>query len=385
MDFYSLSVFIFFGILFLIIYKDRKNIEVQGLMLIRRTKVGIRILDKLSKLMLFWKILGTIGIFVIIFLMFEGIISLVKYSELIITGAVTIPGVGFLLPSAKSQVEAGPGYILMPFWFWLMAIMSVLVPHEMFHGIMSRVEKIRVKATGLLLLVILPGAFVEPDEKQLKKSRLISKFRVFAAGSLANFLVYLILFYGTSTIIWPYFVPGPIMLNEINMTSPAEQFGLKAGMVITEINGKPVKATYNEFFGGMNYLSDEMGKAKPGDKVSLVANGTRFDIVLGSNPENKTVPYLGIIYQPVTRVEATKLNSLFGLLTWMWIINYAIAVFNSLPISILDGGLVVQAIVEKINKKHAGKIMHAITLIVLLLLAFNFFAPFLLQVVLPPS
>jgi membrane-associated protease RseP (regulator of RpoE activity) len=34
---------------------------------------------------------------------------------------------------------------------------------------MSRVEKIRVKSAGLLLVLVLPGAFVEPDEKQLKK------------------------------------------------------------------------------------------------------------------------------------------------------------------------------------------------------------------------
>jgi membrane-associated protease RseP (regulator of RpoE activity) len=317
--------------------------------------------------------------------MFDGVASLIKYGKLLVSGAVTMPGLSFIFPSVKPQVETGPGYILIPFWFWLIIIMSVILPHETLHGIMSRAEKIKIKTAGILLLAILPGAFVEPDEKQLKRSKLISKLRIFSAGSLANFLVYLILFYMISNILWPYFVPGSIVLQEVNATGPAAQAGLKAGMIITEINGTPVKATYKEFISSPSYLWDETKELKPGDNVSLVANGTFFNVTLGFSSENKTLPYLGIAYSPVTRGNDAAVSFLFQLLTWMWIINYAVSVFNVMPIYPLDGGLMVQAIAEKINKKWANKLTYAITFIMLMILAFNFFAPFLLKLVLPLS
>jgi membrane-associated protease RseP (regulator of RpoE activity) len=380
MDLYFLSVLIFVLILAVLIYRDRKNIEFHYILLMKRTKIGIEILDKLAKPKIFWKILGSFGILIAFFLMFYGFASLIKYGQLLLEGVVKMPGLSFVFPSVKPEIEAGPGYLLLPFWFWLVIIVSVIVPHELLHGIMSRVEKIKVKSAGLLLLLVLPGAFVEPDEKQLKKSKLISKLRVFASGSLANFLVYLLIFNLTSNIIWPYFVPGPIILKEVNATGPAAQAGLKANMVITEINGKPVKLTYGEFLSGSRYLLEETENLKPGDEISVIANGTEFKVRLASNPENESLPYLGIVYSPITKGDI-PFGFLFQLLTWIWIINYAIAIFNIMPLYPLDGGMIVQALAEKINKKNATKITYAITIITLSILAFNFVAPFILQAI----
>ena len=64
--------------------------------------------------------------------------------------------------------------------------MTVLVVHEFGHGIISRVEGVRIKSIGVLLLAVLPGAFVEPDEEDIEKSKRISKLRIFAAGSIFN-------------------------------------------------------------------------------------------------------------------------------------------------------------------------------------------------------
>jgi membrane-associated protease RseP (regulator of RpoE activity) len=385
MDLYFLSVLIFVLILAILIYKDRKNIEFHYILLMRRMKSGIKLLDKLVKPVIIWKVVGNFGILIAFLLMFEGFFSLIKYGQLLLEGIAKMPGLSFIFPSFKSEVESGPGYLLLPFWFWLVIIISVIVPHELFHGIMCRTEKIRVKSAGLLLLLVLPGAFVEPDEKQLKKSRLITKLRVFAAGSLANFLVYLLVFSLTSQIIWPYFVPGPIILKEVNATGPAAQAGLKANMIISEINRKPVKLTYEEFLAGSKYLYEETKNLKPGDEIVIKANGTEFKVKLAQNPENESLPYLGIIYSPITRYENTYLGFLFQLLTWIWIINYAVAIFNIMPLYPLDGGMIVQALAEKISKKNATKITYTITIITLSILVFNFVVPFLLQATLQPS
>ncbi|MEM7821679.1 MAG: site-2 protease family protein [Candidatus Aenigmatarchaeota archaeon] len=385
MELYFLSVLVFILVLMFLIYRDRKNIEIHYILLIKRTKIGLKILDGLARPKIFWKVFGTFGILLAFFLMFEGFSSLISYSKLLLTGAVRIPGLSFVLPSFRPDVESGPGYLLLPFWLWLIVIASVIVPHELLHGIMSRVEKIRVKSVGVLLLLVLPGAFVEPDDKQLKKSRFISKLRVFASGSLANFIVYFLIFNFTSKIIWPYFVPGPIILREVNATGPAARAGLKPNMVITEMNKKLVKLTYEEFLIGSRYLYEETRDLKPGDEISIIANGTEFKLVLGANPENESLPYLGIVYSPITRDDRLSVGFVFQLFTWMWIINYAVAVFNIMPLYPLDGGMIVLSLMEKINKKHARKITLMITAITIGILAFTFIVPFLLQATPQPS
>jgi membrane-associated protease RseP (regulator of RpoE activity) len=253
-----------------------------------------------------------------------------------------------------------------------------MVPHELFHGIMSRVEKIRVKSAGLFLLAIFPGAFVEPDERQLKKARFITKLRIYAAGSFANSIVSLLVFVLITGVLWNYFVLGPIVLTEVNSTGPAKEAGLGPGMIITEINGKEVKSTYSENMIG-SYLLDETYGLKPGDKIVVKANGIDFNLTIGSNPKNETLPYLGITYKPVIRGdEKFVFGVLFQLLTWMWILNFAIAVVNILPIYPLDGGLMIEAIAEKVSKKHAKQITMFITIITLGIFFINFATPFLL-------
>ncbi|MEM5853155.1 MAG: site-2 protease family protein [Candidatus Aenigmatarchaeota archaeon] len=384
MDVHALSVIVFLTILGFLVYKDRKNIEFKYFLLLRRTKFGIKLLDKMSKPKKIWKIFATIGIAIAFFLMFEGFYSLIAYGKLLIEGVAKLPGLSFVIPSIKSEVEVGKGYLLLPFWFWVIIVISVIVPHEGLHGIMCRTENVKVKSAGFLLLLILPGAFVEPDEKQLRKAKLISKLRIFVAGSVANFLVYLFVYALTSYIIWPYLVPGPIELKEVNATGPAAQAGLKPGMYVTEINGKPVKLTYTEFLSGSRYLAEETANLKPGDEITIKANNTEFKLKLASNPENASLPYMGIVYSPVTRGN-TNMNFLLQLLTWMWIINYAVAIFNILPLYPLDGGMVVRAIAEKISKKNADGITYFISFLTISILLFNFVFPLLSQVTLQPS
>lgn len=381
MDIYTLTVIAFFAILAILIYRDRKKVEVKYLVFMRRSKTGLKFLDKMARYRMFWKILGTIGIFVAFYLMFTGVYVLAEYGKLLLTEKVKQPGLSFVFPSPSSEFTSGPGYILIPFWFWIIIIASVVFPHEMFHGILSRVEKIRVKSIGLLLFVIFPGAFVEPDEKQLKKGSFITKLRIYAAGSLANFIVYALVFVLISNLIWPTYVPGPAVLTEVNKTSPFGVAGLQAGMVITNINGKDVKFTYDNYLSkSNNYLSAELSNLKPGQNITVVADGMTFPVTVGRNSTNETVPYLGLNAKPVIVGDADfNFGVLFPLLTWIWILNYTIAIVNISPIYPLDGGLMVQAIAEKIDKKRSKTITLIITLLTLSLFALNIVTPFLLR------
>ncbi len=74
----------------------------------------------------------------------------------------------------------------MPLGYGLIALVTVIVVHEFAHGILARAEGIRIKSIGVLLLAIIPGAFVEPDEEEVKKANRLSKLRIYAAGSIFN-------------------------------------------------------------------------------------------------------------------------------------------------------------------------------------------------------
>ena len=92
------------------------------------------------------------------------------------------PAVSIVIPG----VEMPGSSIYIPFAYGLLALASVLIVHEFSHGIQAIGEKIPIKSIGLLLFAILPGAFVEPDEDELKKAKKSSQLRVYAAGSVAN-------------------------------------------------------------------------------------------------------------------------------------------------------------------------------------------------------
>ncbi|MDI6798835.1 MAG: site-2 protease family protein [Candidatus Aenigmarchaeota archaeon] len=386
LNIYLLSIVVFFGILAILIYLDRKNIEFKYVLLMRRTKKGLKLLDRIARFRKFWKIIGIIAIAVCFILVADSLFSLSLRSWQIITGEVKEGFGGVVFPSPTPETVVGTGYILIPFWFWIIIIPTILFPHEIAHGIMSRVERIRVKSAGLLLLLIIPGAFVEPDEKKLKKAKLLSKLKIFAAGSFANIAFAFFLFNPflkagiIPDVVWPALVPNHAQLEVfvVNVTenSPADKAGLKNGTVITEINQMPTEINYVDLITGQ-YLSKHLKGVKPGDEIEVVANNSRYIITAGEIVvnENQTRPYLGIVTTIKIRGNTQLFNFFMNLFFWMWLLNYAVAVFNILPIYPLDGGLMLQAIAERVSKKYNKEIVGAITIVTICLVLFTIFGP----------
>ncbi|MBI5228942.1 hypothetical protein HY991_02440, partial [Candidatus Micrarchaeota archaeon] len=69
---------------------------------------------------------------------------------------------------AAGAMPVIPG-ITIPFWEGIIAIIIVASVHELAHGVMCNIVKLRIKSSGALLFGFLPiGAFVEPDEEKFK-------------------------------------------------------------------------------------------------------------------------------------------------------------------------------------------------------------------------
>ena len=90
------------------------------------------------------------------------------------TVAVIIPGV---------TVPSNLFLIMLP------AIIIVLISHELAHKLAAHTYGLKVKSVGLAFFLFIPGAFVEPDEKEFNKSKPSVRMKILAAGSAANLLV----------------------------------------------------------------------------------------------------------------------------------------------------------------------------------------------------
>ncbi|MFA6049061.1 MAG: site-2 protease family protein [Candidatus Micrarchaeia archaeon] len=173
-------------------------------------------------------------------------------------------------------------------WHWIVALIIAAAVHEIAHGILARVEKLEVKASGGILLGFLPiGAFVEPDEEKFKKLAIMKKQRILVAGTATNFATALIfaLLLAASAPILPA-LAGGVAVASISATSPAAAM-ISPGDYVASINGKeiPNAAQFNKIMlsqNGLENISIKTTKMQKEDSfaateivVAAVANTTK--------------------------------------------------------------------------------------------------------------
>ena len=81
---------------------------------------------------------------------------------------------------------------VIPLWYGILALVIAMVVHEFSHGILSRVADVKVKALGLLMFIFPVGAFVEPDEEEMKNMKKWERMRLYAAGPGSNMVIAII-------------------------------------------------------------------------------------------------------------------------------------------------------------------------------------------------
>ncbi len=231
---------------------------------------------------------------------------------------------------ATPVIPVIPGVTIKLTWGLIIAIIIVFFAHEFSHGIVARREGIPLKSTGLLLLVIIPGAFVEPDEEEIKKVSPLSRVKVYSAGSMANFVVafiFLILLYSIPI------TPDGIMVYETIPDTPAEEAMLE-GVIVYQINHVDV-LTYEAF-------SNELDQYKNGETIELQTDKGTIPLTLMEHPDNPGQGYMGIL--PLQHVKHFFIIDIF---TWIFTLNLSIALFNLFPISsVLDGGKITDEVLR---------------------------------------
>jgi membrane-associated protease RseP (regulator of RpoE activity) len=358
----------------------KKNIEVGPGILMWRTKRGLNFIDNTAKAHKSgWRTFGTAAVIVGFAFMVFMLVNLILNAALIITRPdVAPPGVRLVIPGLTIPLLEG-----------LIAILSVLLVHEFAHGFVLRAQGLPTKSVGAMVFVAIPGAFVEPDEKRLKKAPVMQRLRVYGAGSFANVLLALLCL----SILLVAVVPRPgVYVWETVENTPAYD-NLQPGMRLLSIDNKPM----NEWEDFHNFMDN----THPGDNLTIVTDENTFIITLTSSEENENLGYLGLVsISAISRSDF--INPLFtlsvigwgimgypifhpycntaylpwpiiSLLTWMFLLNFAIGLFNMLPAIPLDGGYILEGIVEKrTSAKTARRVALGFSFLVLALIIVSF-------------
>ncbi len=83
-----------------------------------------------------------------------------------------------LIPGLTIRLESIP--------YFLVAFGVIAIVHEGAHAIAMRVEGVRIRSFGVLVLACIFGAFVEVDPDSIKQASTRAKLRIYGAGSASN-------------------------------------------------------------------------------------------------------------------------------------------------------------------------------------------------------
>jgi len=368
-DFQTIAAIIFVILLTAFIIIKRKQIQTQKILFpllyfsMYRTKIGLKFMDSFSgKFRKPLKYLGYFGIFACFLGMALISFALIQNIYILFTRPDALPGVGLVLPFKVK------GAFFVPFFYWIISIFIIALVHEFSHGIIARVHNLKIKSSGFaflgIIIPVIPAAFVEPDEKELRTRPHSQQLSVFAAGPFSNILLAFLILAMSFFLVAPA-VNAIIDLNGVEITGfvehdakyPAELAGITPGEIVQEINGIEVHSL-------KNFSSILQGKS-PGSSINIKTDKSDYNIELAENPEDKNASYLGVYVQQNTEIKESIKQTygkflpltiiwVVGLLRILIILNLGIGLFNLVPIGPLDGGRMLQLVLHRFFDKEKG-------------------------------
>jgi membrane-associated protease RseP (regulator of RpoE activity) len=370
-----LSMIAFFAVVGILLWRDRKNVEFHGGLVIRRWKGGLEFIDRfIQRHPKFIKISGYIALCV-------GIIGSIAGLYLLIFAATKmLPGVQLVLPTAAGFKYPGP-VIGVPFWYWIIAVFVLLFSHETMHAIFARAAKVPVKNYGIMLFFIIPlGAFVEPDERSVKRLKTGKKLPFMAAGSFGNFIVgatFLILamiligLAAAPAITGAFTEPKGVMFNETLSGYPAHYANITG--IIKSVDGIEIKTAED--------LLNILNNTQPGKTIEIVTNDSTYKIKTVVRPDNQTGSFIGISSASTLVGAKDWVVVTLNLFGWLTLLNIGIGIVNLLPWRPFDGGLMSQEILTRYFRKNGKTIANVIMWLTYGLVFFNLFGVKIIQAI----
>lgn len=386
-----------------LVWKDRKNIERSGLIFARRTKAGLYILDRAAGSK-FWRYVYSFAVSICLVGIPYIALLLVVNSLLIVITPAAPAGISPIIPGTELQ---GTGLII-PAIYGIIALGLLVVVHEFSHGVAARACRLKVESSGVLMALVLPGAFVQPDQKEFVKAKKSTRMRVAAAGSFANFLLAFLcvvaIWYALSNFGQPR--EGVILVRAIPGTPAAESF--RQYDVIQQVDGKNV-GNFTEIFSIVNRTAPNQTLEF---KVITKKTGGNRDYLFGFDAaEERTVllktasrndsasGYVGIPLEGLGRMRAESLGTFLlsfaispiglvefstpqfwdlslswhpiYLLKWTAFLSFMVGLVNLLPIKGLDGGWMAEDALNYLSPRHGSRISSVLSYAIIFFLLLN--------------
>ncbi len=253
----------------------------------------------------------------------------------------------------------------------LLSIFLTLFPHEMGHVMASLNNGVPVKRISFFLLLVIPGAFVEPDEESIKLLERRSRINIFSSGVLMNALTALT-FLLILLAIFPSFPSKPSGLYVMEVQRGSPSYGiLPNNFILTGVNGYEVKS--------LDDLHKVLSSYSPGDVITIRTNLGDFRVKLGESPYEEGRPWIGIkispfpYYNSIIDMPPWFAVELLRTLILIILFNISVGGLNSLPMYPLDGYLVTKEyLISKFKDEKVVKgLLSSTSLLFALLLAYN--------------
>jgi hypothetical protein len=269
-------------------------------------------------------------------LLFGGLFLLILfgivYYGIVIFKALTMSI--FFGTDAITKVSAGGDMLLpginLPFFEGIIALAIVMAVHEGAHAVLTRIAKVPLLSSGIVLFGIIPiGAFVEPDEKKLERVERTRQTRVLVAGPTANMLAslaFFVLFMGFFATTGD-FREGVFLVHyndtnaSANITHP-----LPEGTLVYEIDGVPAETVY----------ASNMTR-EPNQSVRILTN--KGEVIRYTNAEGKIGLDMYLLGKDFlfSRYGNPALQFIYVILGLSMALNFVVGTVNILPIPLFDG------------------------------------------------
>lgn len=347
---------VFVAVVSLFLFRRRKNLKREGLLFLYKTKLGIKIINKIGNK--YQKLLNFLGYVSIVLgfclmaavLYFFGRIVWIYIFQAEVVRAIKVPPIMPLIPYLPQIFKLS---FLPPFYFiyWIIIIAVVAISHEFSHGIFAATKKVKIKSTGFgffpFFLPVFLAAFVELDEKKMEKKKISDQMAILSAGTFANVIV-AILFLGILILFFSLaFAPSGVVFDDYSYSIVGiSQITSVNGVIVNdltieELSNLVVDSSFNDIRAGgrefvgvkgiynsdlialyddapaikanisnilikingidvsnVEKLGTELIKYSPGEKIIVTAlegeANRDYEIILGENPEDESLSYLGV-------------------------------------------------------------------------------------------
>ncbi len=378
----SVLIYIILALWLVVLLINEKQFEKRGIergifFLIFRWKKGLAAIDREAKKReRFFRALGNFAVLLSAPLMVIVFVSLFLNARHILITPDAPPGVAPLLPRGVADI---PGVPSVPWEFWLLSVAVILVFHEVMHGLVARAEDIPLKSLGIFAVTFIPlGAFVEPDDEVLEKKTPLSKLRVYAAGSMGNFIaavLSLLVLASFILLIAPIsFESQGLRIYNVTPGSPADKAGITANMSLIGI-GEAELWTLEDFQQALPSL-------QPG--VPIIVRTDKGDVeVVPEEREGFKQGFIGLAVLPKLKAKPW-LEGLIGedlgfalyggvveAFYWIGLLNFLVGLTNLLPIIPLDGGRMFGLFMGRLIPRGSKQITTFMYVVLLVLVFIN--------------